>query len=279
MDRIRHPRGATPGGEFMTSARLDPGFTLSPESGSVLGIRWDRAALDVTGLEPQGTNRALARLAARFKTVVWDASKLEGNPFTPPEVATLIDGITVGGHSLRDEREVLSLIASQHQPDRVVAADEFALEKTMSDRFNALIDVDSVEVGMFRGEGSGTGGGHVDLGESGQFAAPPTEPGGGNLKRIFADGLAELEGIPHPVERAIAYFAFGTYYQFYFNGNKRTARTMMNGLLMSNGFDAISVSGRRVLEHNEALVHLFRDANATPIGTLLADIYRVEEGR
>jgi Fic family protein len=275
----RQPSGTPVGGQFQALIKAEPSIRLTPDVAVVAGIRWDRSALDVGDLHPRGTDRALARLAARFKTVVWDASKLEGNPFTLPEVATLIDGVTVGGHNLRDEREVLSLVASQRELDRLVAAGEFVLDKATSDRFNARIDVDSIETGAFRGEGSVSGGGHVDLGEAGEFSAPPTEPGGANLRRIFDDGLAELEAVEHPVERGIAYFAFATYYQFYFNGNKRTARAMMNGLLMTEGFDAISVSGRRALEYNEALVDLFKDGDATRIGTLLADVYRVEDAR
>ena len=34
---------------------------------------------------------------------------LERNPFTYPEVKTLLDGVTVGGHKLSDEQQVLSI--------------------------------------------------------------------------------------------------------------------------------------------------------------------------
>jgi hypothetical protein len=33
---------------------------------------------------------------------VYNTAALEGNPFTFPEVKTLLDGITVGGHKLSD---------------------------------------------------------------------------------------------------------------------------------------------------------------------------------
>ena len=37
---------------------------------------------------------------------IWDASMLEGNPFTFPEVMTLLDGVTVGGHKLSDQEQI-----------------------------------------------------------------------------------------------------------------------------------------------------------------------------
>ncbi len=40
---------------------------------------------------------------------------LEGNPFTYPEVQTLLEGITVGGRRLSDERQILSLSESATQ--------------------------------------------------------------------------------------------------------------------------------------------------------------------
>lgn len=39
--------------------------------------------------------------------VVFNMASLEGNPFTYSEVQTLLDGITIGGHRLSDEQQVL----------------------------------------------------------------------------------------------------------------------------------------------------------------------------
>jgi hypothetical protein len=37
---------------------------------------------------------------------VWDASVVEGNPFTFPEVKTLLDGVTIGGRKISDQGRV-----------------------------------------------------------------------------------------------------------------------------------------------------------------------------
>lgn len=39
---------------------------------------------------------------------MFETVKLEGNPFTFPEVQTLLDGITVGGRKLSDLQQVIN---------------------------------------------------------------------------------------------------------------------------------------------------------------------------
>ncbi|MPM97381.1 hypothetical protein SDC9_144554 [bioreactor metagenome] len=41
--------------------------------------------------------------------VVFNMANLEGNPFTYPEVQTLLDGITIGGHKVSDEQQIFSI--------------------------------------------------------------------------------------------------------------------------------------------------------------------------
>ena len=40
--------------------------------------------------------------------LVWDAVNLEGIHFTLPEIQTLLDGVTVGGHRLADQQIALN---------------------------------------------------------------------------------------------------------------------------------------------------------------------------
>jgi len=40
---------------------------------------------------------------------VFDTSKLENNPITFPEVQTLLDGVTIGGHKVSDVEQVLNI--------------------------------------------------------------------------------------------------------------------------------------------------------------------------
>ena len=61
------------------------------------------------------------------------------------------------------------------------------------------------------------------------------------------------------------YAAPATRTQFYFDGNKRTARLMMSGELMAHGFDVVSIPNARRLEYNVALDELFTTDSATAL--------------
>jgi hypothetical protein len=64
---------------------------------AALGFGWDRSA--VLAEEPTySMERVCFRFHRMLPEFVWDAGVLEGNPFTFPEVKTLLDGVTVGGH-------------------------------------------------------------------------------------------------------------------------------------------------------------------------------------
>lgn len=230
----------------------------------VLGFRWERASIR----QDVGVNtleRAVWRYQRALPEFVWDAAVLEGNPFTYPEVQTLMDGITVGGRKLSDERQVINLADSAKELVRMLKSGEFALDKPTSDRFQQIIaNGEALEVGHFRGEGRETLTPGVSLGEYGRYMPPSTEPGGENLRRIFTRGIEALQGdIESPFEQALAYFLFAALQQFYFDGNKRTGRTMMNGHLMSHGIDAISVPAARRREFNAVMVDFYRTKDAT----------------
>ena len=73
--------------------------------------------------------------------------------------------------------------------------------------------------------------------------------------------------------RATAFFLFGALQQFFFDGNKRTSRMMMNGILMSHGIDAISIPASRADEFNEKMVAFYVSRNATAMMEFLVDCH------
>ncbi|MFC9896028.1 Fic family protein [Nocardia sp. NPDC127579] len=234
-----------------------------------LGFTWDPAAVP-TDIEVSSVERVLWRYRKAMPASVWDAAQLEGNPFTFPEVQTLMEGVTVGGRKLSDERQVIGLADSARLLDELVKAGQFGLDKATSDRLQYLIAKDeALEAGCFRGEGRERSNVAVNLGEYGAHIPPPTEPGGDNLRELFERGVLELSAAA-PFERAIAYFLFAAYRQFYYDGNKRTGRAMMNGVLLSHGMDAISVPAARRLEFNTRMVDFYRSADASEMFAFMA---------
>ncbi len=210
--------------------------------------------------------RALARFRGQLVGHVWDAAALEGNPYTLPEVQTLLEGVTVGGHRLEDEKQVLALVESTQLVHDMVADGTFTVSKETSDALHAIVAPhEAIEAGHVRGEGQVRGGGTVNLGEAGTFIASGCDDGGEALREEYAQGSEYLGSrISHPVERAVAYFCWGVRRQFYFDGSKRTSRLMMNGQLLQSRLDAISIPFNRRLEFNQHLIVLYSEADATP---------------
>ncbi|WP_155853815.1 Fic family protein [Arthrobacter sp. H5] len=234
---------------------------------AAMGFTWDSSAVDWHSIQHMPIDRALARFRGQLAGHVWDAAALEGNPYTLPEVQTLLEGVTVGGHRLEDERQVLALAESTELVHNLVRNGRFSVSKETADALHAVVAPhEAIEAGHFRGEGSVRGGGTVNLGEMGSFTATSSDDGGALLRAEYRHGVEYLaSSVDRPAERAVVYFCLGTRRQFYFDGNKRTSRLMMNGQLLQAGLDAISIPFNRRLEFNQHLITLYSDADATPL--------------
>ncbi|WP_242665993.1 Fic family protein [Paraburkholderia ginsengiterrae] len=207
---------------------------------------------------------------------VWDASVLEGNPFTFPEVKTLLDGITVGGRKISDQEQILNLAESSKYLLAIVQKGQFALDKaTFCDLHRLVARNEALEWGVFQGEGEETRyTPDVALGEAGRYTPLPTLPGAPELSRVFAAGTRALtDQVSSAFERGCAFFLFGALQQFFFDGNKRTSRFMMNGVLMANGIDAISVPAQRAADFNEKMVRFYLSKDGSEMMAFLLECH------
>lgn len=240
-----------------------------------LGFRWDRSTIPT--VFPAGSvERACFRFHRMLTEFVWDAGVLEGNPFTFPEVKTLLDGVTVGGKRISDHDQILNLAESSKNLLALVKAGAFELNKeTFCDLQSIVARGEALECGHFRGEGQTTNGVlTVAIGEYGTYTALPTLPDAPELNRVFEQGVATLKNdVPAPFEQGTAFFLFGALQQFFFDGNKRTSRFMMNGILMSNGIDAISVPAAKKLEFNEKMSRFYVTRDGSEMIDLLVSCH------
>jgi len=235
-----------------------------------LGFRWDRSAAP-TFIPSHSVDRVCFRFHKMLAEFVWDASVLEGNPFTFIEVKTLLDGVTIGGRKISDQEQILNLAESSKHLLAMVKSGQFELSKPVFTELNGIVArKEALEWGLFRGEGQETNyTPDVALGESGRYTPLPTLPGAPELNRVFREGVAALQEC-EPFEQATAFFLFGALQQFFFDGNKRTSRFMMNGVLMSHGIDAISVPAAKAQEFNEKMVRFYLSKEATEMMAFLA---------
>jgi hypothetical protein len=238
-----------------------------------LGFSWDRPVVPVS-VSTHSIERACFRFHRMLPEFVWDAGVLEGNPFTFPEVKTLLDGITVGGQKIGDQAQILNLAESAKRLLVLVKTGQFVLDKAVFCELHGIVARnEALEWGHFRGESAETNyTPDVALGDCGRYTPLPTIAGAPELGRVFRNGLGALEECA-PFEKALAFFLFGALQQFFFDGNKRTSRFMMNGVLMSAGIDAISVPAARAREFNEKMVRFYVTREATEMMAFLIECH------
>ncbi len=240
-----------------------------------LGFRWDRNSVP-RELPRSSLERVVFRFSRMLPEYVWDAGVLEGNPFTFPEVKTLLEGVTVGGRKLSDQEQILNLAESSKYLVDLLKHQQFKLDKPTFCALQARVARnEALEWGHFRGEGSETRyAPDVALGERGRPTPLATEPGAMRLNEVFANGVRALEQeVANPFERATAFFLFGSLQQFFFDGNKRTSRFMMNGILMTQGIDAVSIPAARAAEFNSRMVDFYASRDATAMMAFVLDCH------
>ncbi len=240
-----------------------------------LGFRWDRDWVP-RELPRASLERTVFRFSRMLPEYVWDAGVLEGNPFTFPEVKTLLEGVTVGGRKLSDQEQILNLAESSKYLVELVKSQQFTLNKPTFCALHARVARnEALEWGHFRGEGAETEyTPDVALGERGRLTPLVTEPGAPRLNEVFASGIRALkQEVPNPFERATAFFLFGSLQQFFFDGNKRTSRFMMNGILMTEGIDALSIPAVRAAEFNSRMVDFYAARDATGMMAFVLDCH------
>lgn len=258
VERLRGVAGARRSAG--SAPQLEPSVAAAQRE--LTGVFWDPASIDVTQIRQVGLEKARHRFRAAIPDLIWNAAALEGNTFTLPEVRTLLDGVTVSGRRIQEERQILALSEGYSLIDDLVGAGTFVLDKATSDRVHALLARhEAIESGHFRGEGSVRGGGSVRLAAGGSVDGVPPE----QLAERWEHLMDYLADTMDPRVRALIFNASATRTQYYFDGNKRTARLMMTGALMSEGFDSVNVPHARRLEYNLALDELFTSDDATSL--------------
>lgn len=242
------------------------GFIAPQDERHTTGRIFWNGPIDTSSILPSEPGRAVARFKHNLNELIWNTAALEGNAFTLPEVITLLDGVTVGGKSIEDEEQIFALSEGYNFVAEHVECGTFELTREFSNQVHAFVARhEAIESGLFRGQGVVTGGGSVRLSQGGVIDGDDHGENGENLLADYANLLAALSQIEDPRERSLAYFCSAVRSQFYFDGNKRTARLMMAGELMSHGFDAINIPFARRLEFNQALDTLCTHDDATQL--------------
>lgn len=205
-----------------------------------LGFYWNRSIIP-KDVPRHDVRRVCFRVHKMMAQFVWDAAVAEGRPFTYPQVQTVIDGAPVRGKRDADIARVSELAVSTKELIRLVEGGEFRSD--LSTFLTLAGSEDKVR-----------------------------------LDSRFAQDLdaGSFKGIPNPVEKALVLFLCGALRQSSHpcnEGSTSALRLMMNGVLMSNGIDAISVPASCAQKFNTKIAQFYLDRNAAPVMSLLLECH------
>lgn len=188
--------------------------------------------------------------------LVYNMTRLEGNPYTYSEVKTLLDGITVGGRKLSDQEQVLRVSRAWEALHQQIAQNLFSLAKANFIYFNKIVaEGEALEVGNFRS-------GQVYIAGVENYVPPPAE----TLPDLFEKMMLEFQqSQEEPYLKAFKLFLNCARNQFFFDGNKRTAQLMMNGYLMSQGLPIVSIPAKNKRSYDSKMTKFYDTNNMQPM--------------
>jgi len=209
------------------------------------------------GMTPD-KNRALMHSKRMMPEFVCDAVNLEGLNFTIPEIQTLLDGITVGGHKVSDQQVALNQADAWKYIFSLVESDNFKVDMPTVNKIHKIAaKEDALTWGKFRD-------GIVTI-----AGTPYNPPMAEQLPEQFDLMLSTALEYSDVYDRAIHYFLAMARNQFYHDVNKRTGRFVMNGFLLQSGFPGINVQAKRKLEFNTLMLDFYETANPVPMNQFI----------
>ncbi|MBT3368474.1 MAG: Fic family protein [Nitrospina sp.] len=189
---------------------------------------------------------------------VHDAVNLEGINMTLPEIQTLLDGVTIGGHKLSDVQITLNQAKTWKALFDMVKEDRFELSAETVCNLHAIAAKDeALTHGEFR---------YTSVFITGTDYMPPDAE---KLPGLFNEMVDQAAKIKDVYERSFYVFLNMARNQYFFDVNKRTGRFMMNGLLLDAGYPAVNVSAKRQMEFNQKMIDFFENNTTGPMNDFL----------
>jgi len=185
---------------------------------------------------PPNPATALMLAKRQLSEFVCDAVNLEGINMTLPEVQTLLDGITVGGHKLSDQQ----ITVNQGNAWRLLFSWLERGEFTVSAEKACALHAAAGKEEALEWEGFD-----------------------------FEAMIADLTHIDDIYDQAIHIFLTMARCQFFYDVNKRMGRFMMNGHLLQHGYPAINLPAKRQLEFNTLMLAFYDSGNESAMNAFM----------
>ena len=194
----------------------------------------------------------------------YHSNAIEGNTLTLKETKVALEGITIGGKTMREHLEALNHREAIYFVEGLVGQKASLSERDIKDiHLLILKGIDNQNAGIYR---------NTNVIIAGAEHTPPdflhVLSDMENLIRWYQNEAQEL----HPVERAGRVHADFVKIHPFVDGNGRTARLLMNLELMKAGFPAAVLPVEKRLEYYEALDAAHTQNDYQPFLSLITEI-------
>jgi Fic family protein len=198
----------------------------------------------------------------------YNSNAIEGNTLTLKETKVALEGITVGGKTIREHFEVINHREAIFFVEELVKKKEPLSEWNIKSIHQLILkNIDDKNAGVYR---------NVNVTISGADHVPPDSlQVAGEMSKFIEWYNSDAQKM-HSVERAARVHADFVKIHPFVDGNGRTSRLLMNLELMKDGFPPVVLPVEKRLEYYEALDRAHTMGDYTPFLILVADT--VERG-
>lgn len=194
----------------------------------------------------------------------YNSNAIEGNTLTLKETKVALEGITIGGKTMREHFEAINHKEAILYVEELVS-DKIPLSEWTIKSIHKLIlkNIDEKNAGIYRA---------VNVTISGAEHVPPDFVHVQSEMESFINWYQNEAQSMHPVERAARVHADFVKIHPFTDGNGRTARLLMNLELMKDGFPPAVLPVEKRLEYYEALDTAHTKNEYDPFLKLIAGI-------
>lgn len=198
----------------------------------------------------------------------YNSIAIEGNTLTLKETKVALEGITVGGKTMREHFEAINhREAIYFVEDLVTKVEPLSEWQIKSIHQLILKNIDNSNAGVYR---------KINVVLSGADHVPPDAVHVESEMQAFICWYKNEAASLHPVERAARVHADFVKIHPFVDGNGRTSRLLMNLELIKDGYPPVVFPVEKRLEYYEALDKAHTNNDYEPFLSLIFDV--VESG-
>ena len=223
----------------------------------------DKARLDAARPLPANTVASLREKLALEWT--YHSNAIEGNTLTLRETKVVLEGITVGGKSIREHFEAINHRDAILYVEEIIQKDEPLSDRMIKD-IHALVlkGIDPEQAGRYRTE---------NVAIAGASTTPPDFLHLAQAMKGFAEWYAGARDM-HPILRAAELHTRFVEIHPFIDGNGRTGRLLMNFELMKAGYPPAVIRKEDRLAYYDALDDACVSRDFSTIAVLVGDAVR-----